>query len=48
MPDARHRQEKGQQRLGPYRPDELAALVAAITEENRHAEVGFGGPVGKE
>ena len=27
---------------------DLAALVAGITDENRHAEIDFGGPVGNE
>jgi len=28
--------------------DDLAALVAGITDENRHTEIDFGGPVGNE
>ncbi len=27
---------------------DLAALMAGITDDNRHAEIGFGGPVGQD
>ena len=36
--------------IDPVRPEryKLAQLLAGITPENLHAEVDFGGPVGKE
>ncbi len=44
------REEGGRIVLDPVRPKryELADLLAGITPENLHAEVGFGKPLGKE
>jgi antitoxin MazE len=44
------REEQGRIIVEPIRsPDyDLASLIAGITDENRHDEVDFGGPVGKE
>lgn len=41
--------EKGTLRFSPVRPRwELRALVSKVTARNRHPEVGFGQPVGRE
>ena len=41
--------EKGSLRFAAVRPRwELRALVAKVTARNRHAETGFGKPVGRE
>jgi antitoxin MazE len=44
------REESGKIIIEPVRAKELdlAGLIAAITPENRHEEVSFGPPVGKE
>lgn len=44
------REEGGRIVIEPVHPSEydLEQLLAAITPENRHGEVDFGGPVGKE
>ena len=44
------REEQGRIVIDPVRPAEytLAALIAGITDENRHGEIDFGSPVGKE
>jgi antitoxin MazE len=44
------REEQGRIVIEPLRPDEpdLAALIAGITDENRHEEIEFGMAVGKE
>jgi antitoxin MazE len=44
------REEQGRIVIDPVRPAEytLAALIAGITDENRHDEIDFGSPVGKE
>ena len=44
------REEGGNIVIEPVRPKgyDLAELLAGITPENLHAEVGFGGPLGKE
>ena len=44
------REEQGRIVIEPLRPDEadLAALIAGITDENRHDEIEFGTPLGKE
>jgi len=44
------REEQGRIIIEPVRAPafDLAALVAGITEENRHDEVDVGGPVGDE
>jgi antitoxin MazE len=44
------REEQGRIIVEPIRsPDyDLAALIAGITDENRHEEADFGGPIGKE
>jgi antitoxin MazE len=44
------REEEGRVVITPIRPAEyqLADLIAGITDENRHEEVDFGPPVGKE
>ena len=44
------REESGRIVIEPVRRKEydLAELVKGITRENLHAEVAFGGPVGKE
>ena len=44
------REENGRIVVEPVRPVEydLATLVAGITDENRHEEIDFGPPVGKE
>ena len=44
------REEGGCIVIAPVRPRgyDLAELLAGITPENLHAEVDFGGPVGKE
>jgi antitoxin MazE len=44
------REERGRIVIEPVRAPsyDLAVLVAGITDENRHAEVDTGGPVGKE
>jgi len=44
------REEGGYIVIEPIRPRgyDLAELLAGITPENLHAEVGFGEPVGKE
>ena len=38
--------KKGRHGIAPA--FDLAALIAGITNENRHAEIGLGGPVGSE
>ena len=44
------RAERGYIDIEPVRAPayDLATLVAGITDETRHAEIDFGGPVGKE
>ena len=44
------REENGRIVVEPIRPVayDLETLVAGITDENRHEEIGFGRPVGKE
>ena len=44
------REERGRIILEPVRAPafDLASLVAGITDENRHAEIDSGGPVGNE
>ena len=44
------RAERGRIDIEPVRARayDLATLVAGITDENRHVEIDFGGPVGKE
>lgn len=44
------REERGRIIIVPVRVPtfDLAALVAGITDENRHTEIDFGGAVGKE
>lgn len=44
------REEAGRIVIDPIRPAEftLADLVAGITDENRHDEIDFGPPIGKE
>ena len=44
------REERGRIVIEPVRVKELdlAELIAAITSENRHEEISFGPPVGKE
>src|SRR5258708_14685040 len=44
------REERGRIIIDPVRAPayDLATLVAGITDENRHAEIDFAGPVGKE
>ncbi len=44
------REEGGRIVIEPVRAKELdlAELIASITPENRHEEIGFGPPVGKE
>jgi antitoxin MazE len=44
------REERGRIIIEPVRTPEydLDALVAGITDENRHAEIDFGEPVGNE
>ena len=44
------REEQGRIIVEPIRARDydLATLIAGITEENRHEEIDFGGPVGKE
>jgi antitoxin MazE len=44
------REERGRIIVEPIRSQnyDLAALIAGITDENRHEEVDFGAPVGKE
>jgi antitoxin MazE len=44
------REEQGRIVIEPLRPDEpdLAELIAGITDANRHEEIEFGTPVGKE
>ncbi|MGH7024037.1 MAG: AbrB/MazE/SpoVT family DNA-binding domain-containing protein [Caulobacteraceae bacterium] len=44
------REERGRIIIEPVRAPtfDLAALVAGITDENRHGEIDFGRPVGKE
>ena len=43
------RAENGRVILEPTAPGyDLAALLAGITEENRHSEVDFGAPEGRE
>ncbi|MDR2212967.1 MAG: AbrB/MazE/SpoVT family DNA-binding domain-containing protein [Pseudomonadales bacterium] len=42
------REEGGRIVIEPVRGNELEALVAAITPENRHDEISFGSAVGKE
>ena len=44
------REERGRIIIDPVRAPayDLATLVAGITDENRHAEIDFSGPVGKE
>jgi antitoxin MazE len=44
------RAERGRIIVEPVRPDEydLADLINGITDENRHREIDFGVPTGKE
>ncbi len=44
------REEDGRIIVEPIRSQDydLAALIAGITDDNRHEEIDFGGPVGKE
>ena len=42
------REENGVIVIQPIRENNLADLVAAITPDNVHGEMDFGGPVGKE
>ncbi len=44
------REEHGRIIIDPIRPPsyDIAALIAAITDENRHEEIDFGPAVGKE
>jgi antitoxin MazE len=44
------REEAGRIVIDPVRPAEyaLADLVASINDENRHGEIAFGTPAGKE
>jgi antitoxin MazE len=44
------REEQGRIIIEPVRapPFDLASLIAGITDENRHAEIESGGPVGNE
>lgn len=44
------REENGRIVVEPIRPVEydLATLIAGITDDNRHEEIDFGPPVGKE
>jgi antitoxin MazE len=44
------REEQGRIIVEPIRSQDydLAALIAGITDENRHGEIDFGGPKGKE
>ena len=44
------REEQGRIVIEPIREPayDLATLIAGITDENRHAEIDFGAPVGKE
>lgn len=44
------REEAGRIVIDPVRPAEyvIADLVTGITDENRHGEIDFGPPVGKE
>jgi antitoxin MazE len=44
------REDRGRVIIEPVRAVayDLATLVAGITDENRHAEIDLGGPVGKE
>ena len=44
------REEAGRIVIDPVRPAEyvIADLVAGITDENRHGEIDFGPPIGKE
>lgn len=44
------REEQGRIVIEPLRPHEpgLAELIEGITEGNRHDEIDFGAPVGKE
>lgn len=43
-------EERGRIIIEPVRAPafDLAVLVSGITDENRHTEIDFGGPVGKE
>lgn len=44
------REEAGRIIIEPIRENvfDIAELVAGITDDNQHAEVDFGGPVGRE
>ncbi len=44
------KEERGRIIIEPVRAPafDLATLIAGITDENRHAEIDFGGPVGEE
>lgn len=42
------REEGGRIVIEPVREDELETLIAGITPDNLHGEVGFGPAVGKE
>jgi antitoxin MazE len=44
------REEHGRVVIEPIRPKayDLGELIAGITDDNKHGEVDFGGPVGKE
>jgi antitoxin MazE len=44
------REERGRIVIEPVRmpPFDLDKLIAGITDENRHTEIDFGGPVGNE
>jgi antitoxin MazE len=44
------REERGRVVIEPVRAPayDLASLIAGITDENHHAEIDFGGPVGEE
>ena len=44
------REEEGRIIIDPVRPRDydLERLLAGITSENQHGEIGFGPPVGKE
>ena len=44
------REDRGRVIIEPVRATafDLASLVAGITDENRHGEIDFGGPIGEE